>query len=274
MDGRELKVVDMLDLTAEEIGVEFADDRESKWELQYELALTYDGLGVFEPAVDLLQEIREEIIESDSRETEMALRTLIALQRSLHSLAKYEQASHIAAEATELAGLRELVDTLSTRTLLATCQRTLGLFEEAASWLEPTVAEAVEQYGNNQPRVIDLLQEYASILMKLKRYEESIEIFGQQLAICNELLGEEHGRTQQIKSNLASTLVMVGRQEEAIKIYREVVTASEKSQGADSPHTAISRYLLAQQLVKVGNRTSEIVRHSSDIRGHQQPLDQ
>jgi tetratricopeptide (TPR) repeat protein len=254
-------------------------------------------LGIFEPAEELLQDIYEELIESDERESERMLRVLVVLQNSLHDLAKYDQAKLTAAEATDLAdklgveGMMlakvlyaqgvvleqdnkqdealaifgqsiaafesdeecELIDTLAARTAFATCQRTLGLFEEAAAWMEPVATKAVEQYGNNRPQIATLLQEYASILMKLKRYEKAIEIFEQQLTICNEMLGPEHGRTQQIKGNLANTLTFVGRREEAIDIYREVITSSKESHGADSPHTAIPRFLVGTQLVKIGN---------------------
>jgi serine/threonine protein kinase len=295
MDGRQLKVVDMLDLTAEKIGAEFADDQETKWELQYELAKTYRELGVYEPAADLLKNIYEELIDSDYRESEKTLSILITLQRSLHDLARYEQANQAAEEAVELAnkldvkGMMlanvlyaqgtvlehdnkqdealvffersitafesdencELIDTLPARTALATCQRMLGLFEKAAEWMEPVATEALEKYGNNRPQIATLLQEYASVLLKLKNYEKAIEILEQQLTICNEMLGPEHGRTQQIKGNLASTLTLVGRRGEAIDMYQEVINASEKAHGVDSPHVAVPRLLLGQQLVKV-----------------------
>ena len=146
----------------------------------------------------------------------------------------------------------ELADSLSARTLLATCQRMLGEFDEAAGWLEKIVPQAVDQYGNKRPAVIRLLQEYASILQALDRHQEAIEITEQQVTIAQEVLGAKHPRTLQLTGNLANAYISVGQREKAIKMYRQVIAASEEAHGSGSPHVAVPRFLLGMQLIKIG----------------------
>ena len=295
-DGRELKVVDMLDQAAAQIEIEFADDQKTKWKLLEKLALTYGGLGVFETAEELLRQIYSERSTSGEKESEEMLRTTLEFQNSLINVNKYEEAKLLAAEAVELGkslgvdgmlkakvleaqgmvlihenqpekalnlferaiAIREadvdydLGESLQSRVLLATCQRMSRQFEDAASWMEEIVREAVMLYGNERGEVITLLQEYASILLGLKQYEEAIEILEQQLKISNDFLGADHQRTLQIKGNLASAFVFLGQREKAISQYREVIAASEQSQGSNNPHTAVPRYLMGNQLVKIG----------------------
>jgi serine/threonine-protein kinase len=82
------------------------------------------------------------------------------------------------------------------------------------------------------------LQNIATALDGLRRYQEELPYFERALAIYERTVGKDHPDVASVHQNMAGTLVGMGRYTDAIEQFRIALAIREKSLGADHPYVA------------------------------------
>jgi len=153
-DGRELKVVDLLDGAVAKLDAEFAGSPKIKAELLNALGQTYSGLGLPEKAVEVFRNaraVREAALGPDHHDT-LASRNNLAVAydaagRTSESIALHEETLKLI---TSMLG-PDHPHTLGSRSNLATAYQHAGRTTEAIPLLEETLKLRAAKLGPDHP---------------------------------------------------------------------------------------------------------------------------
>ena len=141
-------------------------------------------------------------------------------------------------------------------------EKRLEQLEEGTIWqpllavAERGVQEAEKELGANDPAVADLLNQQASLLQVIARYEDAEPLFRRALAIDEASYGNDHPEVAVALNNLAHLLQATNRLAEAEPLMRRALEIAEASYGNDHPNVAIHLNNLAQ-LLQATNRLAE-----------------
>ncbi|MFN9619318.1 MAG: tetratricopeptide repeat protein [Synechococcaceae cyanobacterium] len=112
------------------------------------------------------------------------------------------------------------------------------IWQPLLSVAERGVQEAAKELGANDPAVADLLNQQASLLQVIARYEDSEPLFRRALAIAETSYGNDHPNVATALNNLALLLKVTNRLAEAEPLYRRALAIAEASYGNDHPEVA------------------------------------
>jgi tetratricopeptide (TPR) repeat protein len=121
---------------------------------------------------------------------------------------------------------------------------------------ERGVQEAENVLGANDPAVADLLNQQASLLQVIARYEDAEPLYRRALAIDEASYGNDHPDVARDLNNLALLLKVTNRLAEAEPLMRRALAIDEASYGNDHPNVAIRLNNLAL-LMYATNRLEE-----------------
>ena len=201
-DGKELKVVDLLDQAEAQLDAEFTGSPKINGELLNALGQTYLGLGLPEKAGEVLTKARA------VREAALGF---------------------------------EHPDTLESRNNLGEAYRTAGRTAEAIAMHVETLRLRMSKLGPDHKDALTSRGNLALSYLQAGRTVEAIAMAEETLKLCVAKLGPDHPTTLINRNNLAETYDSAGRTREAITMLEETLKLSTSKLGPDHPNTLITQ---------------------------------
>jgi eukaryotic-like serine/threonine-protein kinase len=249
-DGREIKVVELLDRAAEEVERELVAQPARRAKLQAALGSTYLALGLPLQAIPLQEKAWNHLRDTLGPEHPD---TLVAM----HSLAFYHRE---AGRPDESLKLQEEVLRLNRKVHGPEHPETLGAMHNLANALfftakgrRPEALKLREELlplfrkisGPEDPATLRAMDNLSVSYFEADRVEEARELGEEALRLFRKVLGAEHPDTLMAMSSLSNAWFKSGRRDEAIKLLGEMLALSRKVHGNEHPTTLVALHNLA-----------------------------
>jgi tetratricopeptide (TPR) repeat protein/tRNA A-37 threonylcarbamoyl transferase component Bud32 len=246
-NGRDVKVIDLLDGASERIDREFAGSQATRGSLRDALGRTYQGLGMFDRAVDLHTRARADLEASLGPENPRTLSSRSNLADSYQSAGRIAEA--IALHESTLKLFESTLgpdhpETLQCRNDLGSDYWQAGDIPRATALYEETLKRREMTLGPEHPDTLQSRQNLA-IAYSGSRPSEAIPMFVELLGIQEKTLGPNHPFTLETRNDLANVYRTTGRLSEATALDEETLRRREAHLGPDHPETLSSRGNLA-----------------------------
>ncbi len=245
IEGRDVKVVDILDQAVARVQKDFADRPDIEAELRNTIGGTYRSLGLYEKAekqLTLAVEMSTEEFGQDHRSTLRAMNNLANLYQDQGNPKAAEPLFRQTLEWRRRVLPPDDPDTLVSLNNLALVLQEQGRLVEA----EPLFREALENrrriLGDDHKDTLVSMNNYGGLLMSLKRFEEAEPIFRETLKAQRRILGEDHPDTLASVNDLAVVLNQQGKHVEALSHYQEALAGYRVVSGEDHLDTLIALY--------------------------------
>jgi eukaryotic-like serine/threonine-protein kinase len=255
LDGRQVKVADLLDRANERLDEEFAGSQATKGALLHALGATYRGLGLNDRAMSLYtraRAVREAALgpgHSDTLASANGLaNTYLSAGRLPEAIALYEATLKL----REAAQGPDDLDTLKCRINLALAYQTAGRLPEAIALHNATLGLIEAKLGPDHPHTLQSRINLAFAYQEAGRTSEAIALYKATLGLIEAKLSPDHPQALVTRNNLASTYAEAGRLAEAIPLFEETLRLWESKMGADHINTLQVRNNLARAYAEVG----------------------
>lgn len=213
IDGREVRMVDVLDKAVKRIDDAFSGQAEIEASVRQTLGATYASLGQLSTAESLLRkalEIRSTLLGEEDPKT------------------------------------------LLTMNSLAIATGDLGNVAEAEALLRKALAINLRVQGEEHSDTLRTMNNLACVLQDEGKWDDAESLFRRVLKGSRRTLGEEHRNTLATANNLVGLLRSAGKLSEAETLSREVLEMHLRSLGEKHPNTAIAIEHLAALLQEQG----------------------
>ena len=257
LDGRAVTVQEILDDARERLRAgEFADDRETEASLALVIGHSYEGLGRFDEALQMLRHSvelrRDELAPDDTRLYE----SLYRLATVLWKQGELEEALTLRLDIAEMtervfgAAHPEHAESMSN---LGNTYADLGDLDAAAQYLARAVEVGRALPGESgELDLARFLNNLGTVYFDQQAWDRAIEVFQETLEIRARLLGEESDVYAITLVNLANAQLNMGELEAAERSHRRAVELEEEIFGEEHPSTAYAYSGLAEALLQQG----------------------
>jgi Tfp pilus assembly protein PilF len=236
--GATVTAREILDRGAARIDRDLAAQPVVRANLLQTMGRVYTGLGLYDPAIDLLErasELRADLAQAPTNE---AIATANALGAALFLKGEYEEAEPVYADALSAAlQLHPEGDAQVTEAMAGLAELSSQHGDFAAA--EARYREALEidrrLHGESHPDVARTLAGLASALLYQDKFDEGEAAFRKALVVRRETLGEDHPLVAETLNNLAWSLYFAGRPAEADPFFREALARYRVILGDDHP---------------------------------------
>ena len=241
--GRSVSAREVLDRAAREIAATQDLDPVVRAQLMATMGKTYEGLGLYARAEELLTpavELQARSFGPDAKET---LDTTAQRGHVLAPLGRLDEAhTLLAATLARQQALFGAEDpsALDTMDYLAQVLSAQGKPVEAEKMLREAIRLRSAARGAEHPDTLHTRRSLGGTLYDQARYAEAEAIERETLEIERRVLGPDHPGTLLTMSDLARALGRLGRPAEAEKINREVHAASARVLGPDHRNTWVA----------------------------------
>ena len=257
-DGRDLKVVDLLDAAAARLDGQFAGSPAIRGALLNALGETYGSLGIADQAVKVSTRAFDTLKDSlgpDHPETLLSRNTLVNAYRSAGRTA---DAVALAEETLRLRTARlgpDHPDTLRSRSTLAISYWEAGRAAESIALHEGTLELATKRLGPDHDDTLNYRNNLAGAYVAAGRLAEGTAMHEEILELTAARFAPDHPNTVASRNNLAVAYFRAGKFAEAITLQEESLRLAIKRLGPEHPDTIKSRNNLAKIYFAAGRRT-------------------
>lgn len=271
--GRAVTVRQVLDEARARIEAgEFSDDTETEASLALVIGHSYEGLGDFDPALDLIRrsvELRQRLYGPDDPRLYASLYRLGTVLWKRGALEEALALRLDLAEMTERTVGASHPDHAESLSNLGNTYADMGDFQRSAEYLR----EAVE-VGRRLPGEegeLDLarfLNNLGTVYYDLEDFEAAVAVTTEALEIRERLLGEENDVYAITLGNLGDMQLRLGDLERAEATFRRAEELQERIYGERHPRTAHSYVGLSEVFLRQGRlpEAEEYIRRALDIR--------
>jgi tetratricopeptide (TPR) repeat protein len=245
LDGRQVKVVDLLDQAVRDLEAEFPVASKIKGELLHTLGRTYAGLGLNDRAEDLLTRalaVRQEALGPDHPDT---LHSMYYLAETYMWRFRPNEALPIYEEALKLRKARlgpDHPDTLESMHGLAWAYAETGRLDESRSLSEEVLRLRKARLGPDHPDTLHSMWAVAGGYWTDGRLDEAIPRLEEVFELRKARLGPDHYWTLQSMWGLTCVYTEADRLDEAIPLSEQALTLHTAKFSPDNPRTARMRY--------------------------------
>jgi len=240
--GQDVLVRDVLDGAAAKLATELPDEPEAQAALEYTLARTYVGLGLYAEADSL---VRRALAASErtrgARGRAQAARCRALLGDVLVHRGRLEEAEPVLrralAEREAVLG-RDHPEVATSRALLGDLLHRNGEYEEAEREIREALRVRAYAGLGQTPAYAETLILLGALLKTLGRYPETEALHREALDIQRRALPPDHPDVTQSMNELAIVLRHEGEYDEAESLYREALAIDERVYGHEHPLTA------------------------------------
>jgi tetratricopeptide (TPR) repeat protein/predicted Ser/Thr protein kinase len=251
VQGREVKVVDVLQRSAEVIDRELVDQPEVRAWLHARLGKVYMMMGVLdaaEPHLRTALEIREKTLPAEHWDIATNLSDLARLLKQMERL---EEAEPLYRRALAMAPTVYGPDHNNNAIIacnLASVLEALDRKDEAEALVREALALQVRTLGASNSETLITQNSLADLLMGQGRIEEAAELLRQGVAGCREQLGATSPFTLSAMLRLAEAYRRLERLDEAEPLIREAVAGFEHTFGPENVYTMRALFNLGSLL--------------------------
>lgn len=254
--GRDVTVVEVLDMAVPTLSTSFEDLPETRAALQATVGNTYLRLGRFDDAEWLLREAlvtrRRVSLGEDHPDVATSMNDLANL---LRRKAEYGEAEALYREA--LAMRRRLFG--GEHPEVATILNNLGTvldrqseYDRAEEFYRQALATRVQLLGKRHPDVAESQNALANVLRRKSEYGEAEALYVESLELRRDLHGDQHPDVAESLNNLAFLYYTTGEYAKAEPLFRESLAIRRAAFGDVHPEVAHSATNLARLLRKTG----------------------
>lgn len=249
--GAEVTAREMLDRGAERIGTELDSEPAVQVSLMHVIGMAYAKLGLYDTAIETLENALEKRDEFGIPE-DAELGTTLHNLGTVHLIeARYDQATPLLERALEVQ--RRVHGTLNANVVGTQIQLSSMFYEkadydEARAILDEAEAVARAIQSDAPLALADVLNARGDQLTMLGEFDGAIEAFQRSLEIREAISGSDHPMTLLANHGLAGALISDGRRDEAEVILRELVDARRRVLPAGHPDVAHALGTLANSL--------------------------
>jgi tetratricopeptide (TPR) repeat protein/tRNA A-37 threonylcarbamoyl transferase component Bud32 len=247
-DGRQVKVVEVLDKASERLDKEFTGSPATRGTLLDALGRTYQGLGMADRAIDLLAKARTVLESALGAEHPLTLQSRGHLANAYSSAGRTQEATALNESTLKLLESKlgpDHPDTLQCRNDLGADYWWTGQFDKAIAMHQKTLELREAKLGPDHRDTLQSRQNLAISLYSAGRLAEATPMFESVLPLEEKVLGPNHPFTLETRNDLATAYRVAGRLAEATKLDEELVKLREAKLGPDHPDTITSRGNLA-----------------------------
>lgn len=250
-DGREIKVVELLNGAAKRLETDPAVEPERRAMLQNTLGRTYSALGVPQRSIPLQQQVRDYYFSTSGPEHHDTIAAMNDLAVSYVRVGRIDEALKLQKEVVTLRRKvlgDEHPETLNAMANLANCYE-FSSMSEALKIRQQLVLLFQQVSGDEHPATIDAMHNLAASYGRAGRTDEALELQEEVLKLQREFLGREHPDTLGAMNNLALIYSGAGDLSEALRLREEVLPLYLKVLGREHPGTlgAMSNLALSYQ---------------------------
>jgi serine/threonine-protein kinase len=239
-DGRDVRVAEILERAAQDVGSRFEDRPEVQAELRTTIGKCYRALGMLEPAAVQLEralELREAQRGAEHRETLESLNELAVLRIMQGDLAAAEELL-----AGALASARRQLDTrdelfLSILSSLAGLRNVQARLPEAETLLRELLDVQRLTLEETHPDTIRTIHNLALVLHRQDKDEQAEPYCRRALELHEQVHGADHIHTVRARGNLGNLLMERGDLEKAEPLVLGALEGSGRLLGDQHPET-------------------------------------
>jgi tetratricopeptide (TPR) repeat protein len=274
--GRDVTVAALLDAAAARVEPELGAQPEVKAGVLTTLGTTYQGLGLFEPALAHLRAAHEAAVAAfgrDSVEAAEALGRLAGALEDMGDLQEAERLDRAALASLQRLGALESAAGVSIRADLARVLQNLGQSEAAEALYRETLAVQRRLEGDRGAGVAATLNNLGVLLGQRGDWAAAAPLHREALDIIRAVGGPEHLDVAPAMNSLGAVLEEMGDLPGAEALYRDGLALRLKLLGPEHPDVARSRYALAGLLRRRGDPAGALAlsREVLDLRGRTLP---
>lgn len=254
-DGRDVRVVDLLDRASKMISTDMKGRPEVEAPLRKTLGWTYLELGLYDLAKSELKaaiELQTKVLGPDHLET---LDTINAMGRLEYKLGHYAEAGAIHRRVLEQETLMQGAEhptTLWTMYNLAKALDRQSNFEEAEKVYRLNVTLRTKVLGPNHPHTLVSTNSLGLLLAKRNKLDEAENLLRANIEVLRRTLGREHPNTLNAMANLVAVLNRYDRFEEARELAGELRPIQDKVYGANHPESLETDAQIGHALTRLG----------------------
>jgi tetratricopeptide (TPR) repeat protein/tRNA A-37 threonylcarbamoyl transferase component Bud32 len=254
-EGREVKVVDVLDKAAEDIENAFPDQPETEASLRLILGESYETLGLYDPAETQKRtalEINTRVLGEDHPDTFLAKNDLAT---TLLYQSRYEEAEPLLQSVVD--GFREIRgdddnETLTAMNNLAGVLHGLDRMEEAEAIYSDILEIRIKSLGESDSYTLRSMNNLAVIFLQTGKIEEARELLEKVRDLGRTAFGDDHTITLQAMSNLASLDMEEKNYAEAESGFRDLLKVQSDKYGPGHRNTITTQRNLSRALFNQG----------------------
>lgn len=249
--GQTVTARELLDRGAERVERELAGQPEVQARMLDAIGLAYGGLGVYDPAENLLERgvaIRDRLHGSDHADLATSMYNLATVRRFRGEFKAAEMLFHDALDMRRRLFGDQHPAVVESLNGLGFVLRGRGADAEAESVYRAALASGREVYGAPHLQIAVALNGLGSTLSDQGRFDDAVQTYRQALEMYLALAGEDHPETGVVLLNLGRTLDRRGEAGEAEIFLRRAADVSQRVQGNDHPVYALNLTLLADML--------------------------
>jgi serine/threonine protein kinase len=244
LDGRQIKVTDLLDQAERELNAELPGASKIKGELFHTLGGAYRSLGFYDRAAELLTKalsMRQALLGPDHPDT---LKSMSELAVVYMESDRVNEAMPRVEEAFKLQRARlgpDHLDTLETMLVLSWAYDRAGRLDEATSLAEEVLRRRKAKLGADHPDTLHSMFGVAVEYILNKRLFEGIALHEEALKLRKAKLGPDHYWTLQSMYGLACAYQVADRLDDSLRLSEEALELYKAKLGPDHPQTLETR---------------------------------
>jgi len=241
-DGREVKVVDVLEEAIAGLRRDFADEPEIEAFLRRTIGRTYYRLGMYPEAKVQHEEalaIRTRVLGAEHPDTLISMNDLGLVLRKQGFLSEAKDLYNEALVIQRRALGEEHVDTLITLNNIANVLRSQRRTLEAESIYRKVLEVRRRVLGEEDPDTLTSQSNFSAVLIAKGQLAEAEKLQRWVFETRRRVLGDDHPDTMVSMNNLGFVLWRQDQLSEAESIYRDALEIHQRSLGKGHPETIL-----------------------------------
>lgn len=240
-DGREVKVVEVLNRAEQEIAQQFADDDQTRWSLWLQLARAWQSLGQFDGAQRILDIMGPELAASVVEPNLLKVEYFDVAALVANGQGKYETALELTNIAIQEA---EQITDFPDRTLwklkrnVASHLSNLGKLVEANSIRASAVLFLRTDPDANREELLNAEVDWAVGLAQTGQHSDAEQILTELIPALESDLGRNHTTTLLAKSILTKALMAQNKTTGLVTLHQDMLEGVTDKFGEEHPETA------------------------------------
>ncbi len=254
--GNTITARELLDIGAENIQTDLADQPEIQATLKHTIGDVYLSLGLYDPAQQLLRlalDTRRALFGEDHSDVAETLMRLAQLERDTGELADSRQSYEEALRTRLTIYAEDSLEVAEAQNDLAALLWELGDIEGSRGLYELALQTRESKLDPNHPDIATTLNGFASLAWYAEDYDRAAQDFERVLEIRRTALGDDHPLVSQTMSNLAAMFYYQEEFGQARDVYAEALEIQTVVLGPG--HLDLVLYIsnLAEAIVELGD---------------------
>jgi eukaryotic-like serine/threonine-protein kinase len=261
VDGRSLKVVDLLDQATSDLERSLLEEPLMKATLYTALGETFGGLGMPQQSFAVFQRalsLRRQKLGDNHVDT---LASLHNLAMAYQDGGRLDQAIPILEATLEKRRAKlgdDHADTIESMNDLAVAYWETGKLSQAIGLYESTLAKTRSKLGEDHQDTLTIADNLAVAYAAAGQTDRAIPLHEATAARMRSTLGDDHLATLIISNNLARAYAAAGRTNDSIELYETTVERLRRKLPPDHPTTLMSMHGLGRSYLAAGRLSRAI----------------